>query len=166
MLVPDDGQVGPACGNRVQDAGPQLPGRKPGTEQVGDSGHLAGGVDDDPGDEIVVAAAGQDGAARVGQEFGPEQRLICAVALGTCPLPPAQFAGAGARELPRRYAVKDSFARLDLAAEGLTLVFEAEWIACRPRRRPGRATPACAGTRWAATASGAVTSGHKLIAFG
>ena len=36
------------------------------------------------------------------------------------------------RELPRRYAVKDSFARLDLAAEGLTVLFEAEWIAYRP----------------------------------
>jgi DNA-binding CsgD family transcriptional regulator len=37
-----------------------------------------------------------------------------------------------ARELSRRYAVKDSFARLDLAAEGLTLLFEAEWIAYSP----------------------------------
>jgi hypothetical protein len=37
-----------------------------------------------------------------------------------------------ARELPGRYVVKDSFARLDLAAEGLTLLFEAEWIVCRP----------------------------------
>jgi hypothetical protein len=37
-----------------------------------------------------------------------------------------------AREVSRRYAVKDSFARLNLAAEGLTLLFEAEWIACSP----------------------------------
>jgi hypothetical protein len=34
-----------------------------------------------------------------------------------------------AREPPGRYSVKDSFARLDLAGEGLTLLFEAEWIA-------------------------------------
>jgi hypothetical protein len=33
-----------------------------------------------------------------------------------------------ARDRSGRYAVKDSFARLDLAAEGLTLLFEAEWI--------------------------------------
>jgi len=31
--------------------------------------------------------------------------------------------------LSRRYAVKDSFARLDLAPAGLELLFEAEWIA-------------------------------------
>ena len=36
------------------------------------------------------------------------------------------------REPSKRYAVKDGFARLDLAAEGLTLLFEAEWIACSP----------------------------------
>jgi hypothetical protein len=33
------------------------------------------------------------------------------------------------RDLSRRYAVKDSFARLDLAPAGLDLLFEAEWIA-------------------------------------
>lgn len=33
------------------------------------------------------------------------------------------------RSLSRRYAVKDSFARLDLAPAGLDLLFEAEWIA-------------------------------------
>ena len=49
-----------------------------------------------------------------------------------------------ARELPGRYAVKDSFARLDLAAEGLTLLFEAEWIACRP----GAAGAADPGLSW------------------
>ncbi len=37
-----------------------------------------------------------------------------------------------ARDQPGRYAVKDSFARLDLAAEGLTMLFEGEWIACAP----------------------------------
>ena len=58
-----------------------------------------------------------------------------------------------ARDLPRSYAVKDSFARLDLAAEGLTLVFEAEWMAYSPPTRPGRATPACAGTRSPAPAN-------------
>ena len=49
-----------------------------------------------------------------------------------------------ARELSRRYAVKDSFGRLDLAAEGLTLLFEAEWIACRP----GAAGAADPGLSW------------------
>jgi hypothetical protein len=33
------------------------------------------------------------------------------------------------RDLSRRYAVKDSFARLDLAPAGLDLLFEAEWAA-------------------------------------
>ena len=49
-----------------------------------------------------------------------------------------------ARELPGRYAVKDSFARLDLAPEGLMLLFEAEWIACRP----GAAGAADPGLSW------------------
>jgi hypothetical protein len=39
---------------------------------------------------------------------------------------------AQARERVRRYSVKDSFARLDLAADGLALLFEAEWIAVTP----------------------------------
>jgi hypothetical protein len=37
-----------------------------------------------------------------------------------------------ARDRSGRYAVKDSFARLDLAADGLTMLFEAEWIARAP----------------------------------
>ena len=52
-------------------------------------------------------------------------------AISLCPDVTAAEAVA-AREPHRRYAVKDSFARLDLAAEGLTLVSEAEWIACSP----------------------------------
>ena len=36
------------------------------------------------------------------------------------------------RDRSGRYAVKDSFARLDLAAEGLTMLFEADWIARAP----------------------------------
>ena len=63
-------------------------------------------------------------SARHDLEFYPN-------AISLCPDVTAPEAVA-ARELPRRYAVKDSFARLDLAAEGLTLVFEAEWIACSP----------------------------------
>ena len=35
-----------------------------------------------------------------------------------------------ARDPSRPYAVKDSFARLNLAPEGLELLFDAEWIAC------------------------------------
>ena len=91
------GRPRPACGNGPQGAGPQLPGRKPSAEQVEDSGHLASGVGDDPGDEIAFAAAGQEGAARVAQEFCPEQRPICALAPGPCPLPDAQFAGVSDR---------------------------------------------------------------------
>ncbi len=52
-------------------------------------------------------------------------------AISLCPDVTAPEAVA-ARELSRRYAVKDSYARLDLAAEGLTLLFEAEWIASNP----------------------------------
>jgi hypothetical protein len=37
-----------------------------------------------------------------------------------------------ARDPGRAYGVKDSFARLDLAAEGLTPLFDADWIACDP----------------------------------
>jgi hypothetical protein len=57
---------------------------------------------------------------------------------------------APARNRARRWAVKDSFALLDLAADGLTVLFEAEWIA-RPvlgyRHRRGRAGPV--GAAWA-----------------
>jgi len=63
-------------------------------------------------------------SARHDLEFYPN-------AISLCPDVTAAEAVA-ARALPRRYAVKDSFAQLDLAAEGLTLVFEAEWIACSP----------------------------------
>jgi hypothetical protein len=52
-------------------------------------------------------------------------------AISLCPDVTAAEAVA-ARELSRRYAVKDSFAGLDLAAEGLALLFEAEWIASSP----------------------------------
>jgi hypothetical protein len=37
---------------------------------------------------------------------------------------------ASARDRSGRCAVKDSFAHLDLAGEGWTMLFEAEWIAC------------------------------------
>ena len=53
-----------------------------------------------------------------------------------------------AREPSRRYAVKDSFARLDLAAEGLTPLFEAEWIAYGP----APAGPGDPGLCWDAVA--------------
>jgi hypothetical protein len=45
-----------------------------------------------------------------------------------------------ARDRPGRYAVKDSFARLDLAADGLTVLFEAEWIT-RPPAAAGPGEP-------------------------
>jgi hypothetical protein len=51
---------------------------------------------------------------------------------------------APARTGARGWAVKDSFARLDLAAEGLALLFEAEWIA----RAPGPAGPGEPGLSW------------------
>ena len=53
-----------------------------------------------------------------------------------------------AREPSSRYAVKDSFARLDLAAEGLTPLFEAEWIAYGP----APAGPGDPGLCWDAVA--------------
>ena len=61
-----------------------------------------------------------------------------------------------ATDQSRRYAVKDSFARLDLAADGLTVLFEAEWIACAPASAvPGEpgwswdlVTAACELGRW------------------
>jgi hypothetical protein len=68
MLIADDRQVRPERRYGLQGAGPQLSG----AEQVGDPGHASGGVGDDPGDQIAVAAAGQDGAARVGQQFWPK----------------------------------------------------------------------------------------------
>jgi hypothetical protein len=66
-------------------------------------------------------------------------------AISLCPDVTAAEAMA-ARELSRRYAVKDSFARLDLAAEGLAVLFEAEWIACSPES----AGPGDPGLSWAA----------------
>ncbi|MFI8290066.1 hypothetical protein EAO71_13280 [Streptomyces sp. ms191] len=44
-------------------------------------------------------------------------------------------------------SVKDSFARLDLAAEGFLLLFEAEWIH-RPAGLPAPAADGAAGLRW------------------
>lgn len=49
-----------------------------------------------------------------------------------------------ARGRSGRYAVKDSFARLDLAADGLTVLFEAEWVACSA----APAAPAEPGLSW------------------
>jgi hypothetical protein len=48
------------------------------------------------------------------------------------------------RTRARRWAVKDSFARLDLTDQGLTLLFEAEWIT----RAPGPAAPGEPGPSW------------------
>jgi hypothetical protein len=57
-----------------------------------------------------------------------------------------------ARDPGRAYGVKDSFARLDLAAEGLTPLFDADWVAWDPalpeRLSPER--PSVAGLRWQA----------------
>lgn len=44
----------------------------------------------------------------------------------------------------RRWAVKDSFARLDLAADGLAVLFEAEWFA----RAPAPTAPGEPGLSW------------------
>ena len=71
---------------------PTAPGGKPRAEQIRDPGRSGGGVGDDPGDQITVAAAGQDGAARVGQQLWPKQRPPGAASPGPCHLPPAQFA--------------------------------------------------------------------------
>ena len=49
-----------------------------------------------------------------------------------------------ARDQSRSYAVKDSFARLDLSADGLTVLFEAEWIVCAP----APAVPGEPGLSW------------------
>lgn len=51
---------------------------------------------------------------------------------------------APARNRACRWAVKDSYARLDLAADGLALLFEAEWFACTP----GPAAPGEPGLSW------------------
>jgi hypothetical protein len=48
------------------------------------------------------------------------------------------------RDRSGRYAVKDSFARLDLSADGLRTLFEAEWIA----RTPAPAGPGEPGLSW------------------
>lgn len=60
---------------------------------------------------------------------------------------------APARDRPGHYAVKDSFARLDLAPDGLTMLFEAEWIA----RAPAPAGPGEPGLSW-----GTVTGADEL----
>jgi hypothetical protein len=56
--------------------------------------------------------------------------------------------GAG-QDLARHYAVKDSFARLDLAPEGLRPVFDADWIA----RLPGPGGPPDNDLSWDAVTS-------------
>ena len=64
--------------------------------------------------------------------------------------PDATAAETGAGQDPARpYAVKDSFARLDLAPEGLRPLFDAEWIA----RPPAPAGPPEDGLCWAAVTS-------------
>ena len=52
---------------------------------------------------------------------------------------------AAVRDVSRRWAVKDSFACLDLVPGGFRLLFEAEWIA----RTPAPAEPAQDGLSWA-----------------
>jgi hypothetical protein len=83
-------------------------------------------------------------SARHDLEFYPN-------AISLCPDVTAPEVSA-ALEPSRRYAVKDSFARLDLAADGLTLLLEAEWIACSPQPA-GPATLACPGMRSPAPAN-------------
>ncbi len=60
---------------------------------------------------------------------------------------------APARDGARSYAVKDSFARLDLAADGLTVLVEAEWIV----RTPAPVAPGEPGLSW-----GTVTDAREL----
>jgi hypothetical protein len=62
-----------------------------------------------------------------------------------------------AREPSRRYTVKDSFARLDLAAEGLAPLFEAEWIACSSQP----AEPGDRGLSWDAVNDAGELSGWE-----
>lgn len=71
VLVADDGQVRPEHGYGLQGTDPLLSGAERGVEQIGDPSHPGGGLGDDPGDQVAVAAAGQNGAARVGQQFRP-----------------------------------------------------------------------------------------------
>ena len=72
--VADDGRWGRRAATACKTLAHSCPAGSPAPNRLEIPVILAGGVGDDPGDEIVVAAAGQDGAARVGQEFGPEQR--------------------------------------------------------------------------------------------
>ena len=60
---------------------------------------------------------------------------------------------AAVRDLSRRYAVKDSFALLDLVPDGFKLLFEAEWIT----RTPAPAEPGQPGLSW-----GTVTDAGEL----
>ena len=87
--------------------------------------------------------------------------------------PEATAADTQATRAPgRAYAVKDSFARLDLASEGLALLFDADWIAWEtapPERPPAddlswkAVTDAAQLARWeAAWAAGADVSGLFL----
>ena len=70
--------------------------------------------------------------------------------------PDATVADTQAARYPdRAYGVKDSFARLDLAAAGLTPLFDADWIAWDPApperlspERPQPERPPVAGLRW------------------
>jgi hypothetical protein len=57
-----------------------------------------------------------------------------------------------ARDPDRAYAVKDSFALLDLAPEGLAPLFDAEWIAWDPAPQE---QPPVAGLRWQAVSGAA-----------
>ena len=57
-----------------------------------------------------------------------------------------------ARDPGRAYAVKDSFARLDLAPEGLAPLFDADWVAWDPAPRE---RPPADGLRWEAVSDAA-----------
>ena len=57
-----------------------------------------------------------------------------------------------ARDPGRAYAVKDSFARLDLAAEGLAPLFDADWVTWGPAPR---ARPPADGLSWKAVGDAA-----------
>ena len=57
-----------------------------------------------------------------------------------------------ARDPDRAYAVKDSFALLDLAPEGLAPLFDAEWVAWDPAPQE---PPPVAGLRWQAVSGAA-----------
>jgi hypothetical protein len=164
VLVTDNGQARPERGYGLQGAGPQLSGAKPGSEQVGDPGYPYGGVGDDPGDQIAVAAACQDGAARIRQQLWPKQRPTGTLTLPPCRFPPAQLPGVGdpnpgqaALARFRRCGDAGDPFGVEQQLEAVRNKVQAGKLSLTAQRRDGSRTAAI---------SAALTSGHSAIAFG